>query len=274
MASINWAVFMGLEFTTHDDVEFARAPLTHVICQVRFSPVLSLLSQAGVAGFQTAVRRWYPRMEVERNADIKVGPEGFSIDQPAPIWRMLSQDGTWRVGLATEFVSLETPNYVNFDDFLERLSIVLDAVDRTVQPAPSTRVGLRKVNELRLLEGVDDATTWRRFINPTVLGLLQEETLPAALQTQWSETALSDADNQMVIRQGVRAELGLGTYVIDMDMFTERPYEVSGSEDLARLLLHYSDSMTSYFHWTLTDEAKQWLEPKPRTTKHEMRSAP
>jgi uncharacterized protein (TIGR04255 family) len=139
---------LPLTFPDHPDVVFERAPLLVVLCQVKYPPILSLLTAAGVAGFQEAIRDLYPVLQPEAGAQIELGPGGLAVSEKSPVWRMSSQDESWRVSVATDMAALEAFSYTSIDDFADRLAYVLEALRRTVRPEPSTRLGLRKVNDI------------------------------------------------------------------------------------------------------------------------------
>ena len=134
---------MALTFSKHEDVVFSRAPLLSVLCQIRFKPVLSLLSDVGVSGFQEALRFRYPILEREQNTNVAVSPQQsgpqVGIQQHAPVWRLTGgETNKYRVSIGTDFVSLDTSQYQDFGEF-ERLMFVLNALDRTIHPGEATR---------------------------------------------------------------------------------------------------------------------------------------
>jgi uncharacterized protein (TIGR04255 family) len=251
---------VALVFAEHEDVVFDHAPLVAVIAQVRFPPILSLLTPAGATGFQTLLRNDYPEFKVDQQANVAVSERLVNVERRAPIFRLRSEDDRWTVSLAADFVALETATYRDFGDFLTRLSKVLDATCRTLRPARSVRVGLRKVNEIQ------KATTnvsWRTMINPELLGVVDEPTLPATLSLALSELHFEDGTNTLVVRHGLHPERA-DVYLLDQDYSTDAPYDLYPDGDMATLLQHFSDGMTSLFHWALQREFKSTLGPQPR----------
>jgi len=254
---------VGLEFCTHRDVVFEHAPLVSVLSQIRFPPILSLMSSAGVAGFQEALRETYPIfLPAERAATVQVDSELLGVRMSAPVWKMTDADKTWTVGLAADFVSLETPQYTDIDEFLTRYDRILTVLRQTLRPADSTRIGLRKINSIRLPG--NDTAAFAEVIREELLGPLAIDRFPAAIGACFSQLDFQDDDNILTIRYGLeeRPE-GLG-FVIDMDYSTERPQEVEGRNSLTDLLRYFSEGMTSFFHWAIKDSYKPTLGPRPR----------
>jgi uncharacterized protein (TIGR04255 family) len=255
---------LALEFGQHADVVFDRAPLKTVLCQVRFPRVLALLAEAGITGFQAAVREEYPRLlEVERSASVEMTPETAKFQASAPVWRF-TDDGSWTVGLAVDFISLETPEYKDIDDFLQRFNRVLTALHRTVWPADSVRVGLRKVSAIACDEGERDTACFLGIIRPEMLGPLAVKSFPATISGNYSQLQFEEQFHHLVVRYGLQTLHERMNFVLDLDYFTEQPYKVDGGEQLAGLLRYFSDGMTSFFHWAVEDEYKATLGPRPR----------
>lgn len=256
---------MALDFGEHADVVFERAPLKTVLCQVRFPRVLALLAEAGITGFQAAVRDEYPRLlEVERSASVEMTPEVAKFQASPPVWRFTDEEANWTVGLAVDFVSLETPKYKNIDDFLQRFNRVLTALHRTVRPADSVRVGLRKVNAIAADEGERDTACFARAIRPEMLGPLGVESFPASISGSYSQLQFEEEFHHLAVRYGLQTMDERMNFVLDLDYFTEQPYKVDGGDQLAGLLRYFSDGMTSFFHWAVKDEYKATLGPRPR----------
>jgi uncharacterized protein (TIGR04255 family) len=252
-----------LDFGAHPDVVFRRAPLVVVLSQVRFAPILSLLTAAGVAGFQEALRERYPTLTPEEGGEVQLGPTGLSLSEKPPVWRLTSQDEHWRVSVATDFVALEAFKYTDAIEFAERLDEVLEAVDRTVHPPPASRVGLRKVNDLEHPE-VHAPRDWRGRIGSHLLGLLEWDRIPGDVEFAFSDVRLRDGDGgTLAIRHGVLPGAP-AKYRLDLDYFTERSLSVEAGGRLTAMLREYSDAMTGFFHLCLTEGLYDWLEPRPR----------
>ena len=255
---------MPLDFGPHPDVVYDRAPLMTVLTQIRFPPVLSLLSQVGVTGFQAALRREYPTLlPAERSANVAVTDSGVGVEATAPVWRLTNDQRNWTVGLAVDFVSLETSSYVGIDDFLLRLARVLAALRATVRPAESLRIGLRKVNAIQAPSGSDTYSLVGR-VRREMLGVLGVERFPAPIAGAFSQLVFDDGLNHLVIRYGAKPADEKLQFIIDSDYSTNQPYKVEADESMLGLLRHFSEGTTSFFHWALEDDFRQSLGPRPR----------
>lgn len=259
---------MALQFCKHEDVVFDHAPLVRVLCQIRFPPVLSLLTVAGVTGFQAGIREHYPTLlPAEPNAFIQVSRDQVGVETQPPVWRFVDQERQWTVGLAANFVSLETPTYTHIDEFLERFQHVLSVLHRTIRPATSLRIGMRKVNIIEVHGR--DSSSLTGAVRRELLGPISVEGFPALISGYFSQLVFEEEYNQLVVRHGLAAEDEDSDqeslrFVIDLDYFTERPYDVDGTDSLVDLLRHFSDGMTSFFHWSVEDDYKTNLGPRAR----------
>jgi uncharacterized protein (TIGR04255 family) len=248
----------------HDrgDVVFRKAPLIAVLCQVKFPEILSLLAPDGVLGFQEGLRDLYPRLENETNTAVQVAAGSLSVANAAPVWRMKSEDGHWEVSTAIDFVALQTDRYRDFGVFSERLRTVLRVLERTVHPDKSTRIGLRKINELSY-PSVRGARGWKGLLRPELLGLLSADDIDAPLASTFSETTFGDGDRKLAIRHGVLPDEPR-KYRLDLDYFTEERFEITPDGELIDLLTGFSRGLTSYFIWSLEEDLFVHLGPQPR----------
>ena len=255
---------MPLNFGEHADVIFDAPPLATVLCQIRFSPILSLTTSAGVAGFQESVRKAYPTMlDPERVVNIQVSETQIGGQAAAPVWKFADADGVWRVGIAVDFFSIETTDYRGITDFLRRLDFVLEAIARTVRHSSTTRVGLRKVNIVPLTEPRSQSVA--NLVRLPLQGPLTAD-LPIEPVAAVNFVQFDEEDNHLAIRYGLgQSETTPSGFILDLDYFTERPFEIAAHGSLTHLLQHFSDGMTNFFHWAMSPEYLQTLGPRPRT---------
>lgn len=255
---------MALRFPEHPDVVFRDAPLTEVLCQIRFSPILALLDKAGFAGFQEALRAEYPELESDIQAEIGVAGDAAEMKIRPRVWRMRSADERWRVSLGIDFVALESYSYSHIGDFLGRLDEVIGVLDLTVHPGRSKRIGFRKVNSITH-PSVDGAGDWPGLLKPQLVGLAPLPPFAGFLRADYSELHLADEGGGVLsIRHGVDPESSRA-YRLDLDYWTEKPHEIAPREKMRVLLREFSDSMTGFFHWCLEPEMYQHLRPFPRS---------
>lgn len=254
----------ALDFTEHEDVVFRRAPLSTVLCQIRFPTIYALLDRAGVVGLQESLRRYYPHTEEDHSVELKLDDKRADVTQRAPVWRMADDAGVWKVSAAIDFVALETPRYTDFREFRERLEFILAAVERSLRPGRSKRIGLRKVNVFEHPDVIQYAD-WAQYLKAELLGLASDESLPGELTTAYSEAQINDEEaGALTIRYGPQPE-DTSKFRLDLDYWTNQSFPVGANGDLLDRIESYSHSITSFFHWSLEPELYRYLEPAPRS---------
>lgn len=255
---------MALRFPDHDDVVFEGAPLTEVLCHIRFPPILALLQLPGVIGFQEALRREYPTFEGDQPVALSLTEETAEVRTHAPTWRMRDSGDTWQVSLGVEFVALETSAYTQFEEFSARLMEILVALERTLNPQHSTRVGIRKVNLLRHPQ-VSHPADWSGLVLDEQLGLLCHADLGNHAPRGFSELHLDDSENgTLTVRCGIPPDEP-SACALDLDYWTETRLPIVDNGEIESLVRNYSNAITGYFHWCLTDRMRDYLRPRPRS---------
>jgi uncharacterized protein (TIGR04255 family) len=125
---------------------------------------------------------------------------------------------------------------------------------------------MRKVNFLPAPID-DDTTSFVGVIRQEILGPLAVTTWPTDVVSAASQLQFSEGDDSgLVVRWGLgRDEAGTLGFILDLDYFTERPFQVDGGDSLTTTLRHFSDGMTSFFEWAILEKHKLTFEPRPRT---------
>lgn len=133
-------------------IHLPNAPLGLVVAQVRFPAVLAVDVDSGrelVAAFQERIRDSYPLMEERREVSINlVEPDFAPKTTSGQLFRFSSTDHAWQISLSRSFIALQTNNYTDRADFIDRLGVVLDALVSTIKPAVCERLGVRYSSRL------------------------------------------------------------------------------------------------------------------------------
>lgn len=230
-----------------------------------------MISDEGVAGFQEALRADYPHLSKEVDTEIQVDGQGQSVGlrQKVPVWRLSDADGedrNWQVSITVNWVALEVLAYSSFEEYKSRLGRVLAVLERTVSPSKSKRVGLRKVNHFKH-PSVRKPSDWARLLNPGLLGLTGDPVLPVEIAESFNVAEFEgDEHVRLRVMHGVPgAPDDHLKYVLDSDCYSEQPFAIAPGSVLLDALQDFSETITGFFHWALTDELREYLSPKPRT---------
>lgn len=256
---------------------YKNPPLVLTVCQVRFARVLSIGDDAFVAPFQNTVRRQFPL--VERPVELEFSLDMRPTDPQSSVarsnatrnWRFTDVNGTWALVLAQEFLTLETRQYSDFGRFLERLSFVLNALVKHIEPDLGLRIGLRYIDEIRT-PGEDP----RIAIRPELLGAMAQEEVFSRAVRSVQEIALQYPNHEgIVLRHGYFSS---GTtvqppspdlapqgpfYLLDTDVYREFPPPDSLQMDVSSICQHveeYHQAIYRVFRWALADQYVKLLE--------------
>lgn len=244
-------------------------PLALALCQVKFPILLDVTDPARVAPFQRALRADYPISQreptIEMTAVAVGGTAQFSSTGSSFQWRFSDTAQSWNVVLAQESIAIETRRYARFEDFMERLRQVLDALTEHLQPPVVTRIGLRYINEIRSSE-----LSWSQILRRELLGLLAVEELAPRVQQSLQQILLDFGDNQgAAMRHGLLPE---GTsiaplpnqqppsgpfYLVDLDVyrsFSLPDLPTMDPEGISLRVQDYHRMIYRLFRWAVTDE--------------------
>ena len=247
---------------TVQEVSLTRDPLVNIIAQVRFPAVMKIEDSAFVANFQEAIRKDYPILRPERQLGVMIGPGGVQPQDAGTVWRFETNDpDAWQVTLAPTFVSLSAKRYTRRSDLLERLTVVLHALEGWLQPSICDRIGIRYVDRVTGEQLARIST----LVRPEILGVAGDE---AALGSAQVVHALSDTlfrlDNSSQLRgrwgrlpAGATYDHGIEparepSWVLDLDHYTSQPEDF----DLATIggkAADFCDHIYTFFRWAVTD---------------------
>lgn len=192
---------------------YARSPLAEVICQLRFPTILSIGSKEP-AEFQEAIRGEYPqyaaRQEQPAPKLIGAGTPNPTVQQQPPVtnYNFISQDGKWKINLTNGFIALSTISYSQWEDFAQRLDLILAHFIRVYHPAFFQRIGLRYLNAFsRKALGMEDML-WDDLIQSPYIGILGEPDVDEKLVPKCS------LDVEMALDGGCRLKLHAGPGMI------------------------------------------------------------
>lgn len=255
-----------MPFPKSERIIFAENPLEEVVCQVRFPPILTIESDVPSA-FQESVRAKYPLYGKQSMMAMPYGPQLMPPIVPYPaVHRFSSNDNSWFVSLAADFVALTTKRYVQWEDFYERFEEILDIFRNRYDPTFYTRLGLRYKNVISRSRLALSDKRWSELLLPSIAGELcweafEESEYEAAFRQIVLKIGNTETESaKVVINHGLALapdhEL---CYVIDSDFFTEERIETNA---IREKLSYFNDESGRLFRWCITDRLRTALERK------------
>jgi uncharacterized protein (TIGR04255 family) len=237
-------------------------PLVRVIAQVRFPEVLAIEQRDFVAPFQEALRATYPVLREEQTQGVLLSAAGIAAAKPQVVWRFGDVDGHWRVSLAPEFLALETTKYMSRTDFFRRLRVVLEALDKYVEPKLNDRLGIRYIDritgtavdeieslvraEVRGIVGTVAATHVAHSITESLFELPGER--DARVLARWGKLPPGATVDPAAIEPAQEK-----SWILDLDVFSavSLPFAVDRVLADAR---RYAERIYTIFRWAVTDD--------------------
>ena len=250
---------------------YRKNPLDKVICQLRFSEILSIETNLP-AEFQEAIREEFPQYVCRKDAQPPkmVGTPGNMRMENQPQcnnYHFSSADGIWHVNLTSKFISLACHRYTRWEDFARKLDKPLAAFIKIYKPAFFERLGLRYVN-LFSRETLDlKDVPYRDLLQPCWLGPLADEEIP---ENAINRTVL---DSEFAILGGCRVKVHAGPVVVTRNGKAEPEPKFAFDQDLfmaGKIPVNYSAGSLETLHaqaypifrGAITDTLHEAMEPE------------
>lgn len=251
-------------------VIYGRNPLTQVVCQLRFPPILKI--DAEIPGeFQDRVRAEFP--DYSEKSELRVEFPGGQEQIPSEIishmlqspgkknYQFSSDDGRWRVNLTRTFVALTTNDYERWELFKDRLATPLNALTDIYSPAYFSRIGLRYVDVIKRSRLALEDVAWGELLQPFLLGLLGVPELNDHVknfENSWEVTLSDDVSMVRLITRFVIDDDGETSFMIDSDFYKTEKTDIDSAPDH----LDYLNTRAGrLIRWCITDRLHQAMEP-------------
>jgi uncharacterized protein (TIGR04255 family) len=253
---------MGIHFPEVQEIKLKKPPISEVICQVKFPPILRIEKEMPV-DYQDAIRDIYPILEVDQGMVIQVGvtpaAETPSIEKAPKIFRFKSKNGKTFTSLALDFIALSTTEYSGWNNFYNRISFIKGVFEEQFHPKFASRVGLRFINRL-------DVKNTNNLNFDDVLDMLRNDLTCIIRSDVWSEMnesysqiVLPDKKGKLVFRYGLGSEDNKPFFALDFDYYEEN------QQDFSRILNrldYYHGVIYKAFRWCLKEDSLIRFNPK------------
>lgn len=258
-----------MPFPDSPRVIYKRNPLSEVICQVRFPPILRIEAEPPVS-FQDRVRAEYPMFyEVQSEPPTATMPAEIAsiVKSMLPTrarktaYEFASEDRAWSITLSRDALALKTTAYERWENFRKHLEGPLASLNELYKPAFFSRVGLRYVNVIQQSKLELKDRPWSELLRPHIAGEFTATELAGQIEHAARELRVKLAgEGSVMIRHGIAAEESSDEqcFVIDSDFFTERRLEPQNALELLNIFNRESGRL---FRWCIQDALHRAMEP-------------
>lgn len=241
-----------------------------VIFQARFPQIIKMSNEVP-ANFQDVIRKkGFPETKVkglslppEISKSLLKGIPGEFDDE----YMFLSEDENWKVVLTKDFIALTCINYINYEEFEEKLKTILDIFYKEYEPTYFSRIGLRYQNIVNSAV-LKDCKDIKIFIPPHIAPEFKEE-IGEYVQAFEKSIQFKDANYASIVRYSMGKMSGLfgkyslndqESYVIDIDCFTdEKIREVDSVIKTSKIF--NEQYVRSIFRWSITNNLHRAMGP-------------
>ena len=144
--------------------KLANSPLSLVLCQVRFSPLMAMADY--IPQVQDRLRlNGYPVNVSTPIREFQLGP-GAPAARDRFHWEFMTKDRRSSVVISESFVVLQTTAYDDFETFMTQLNAIVSTVNEVVGGLLMQRIGLRYVDAIVPRVG----ESWRDYVSPCLHG--------------------------------------------------------------------------------------------------------
>jgi uncharacterized protein (TIGR04255 family) len=235
-------------------VRYARNFIKTAVCELRFPALLELETKPPRA-FQKEIRKTYPFYEPQI---VEMGSGSDDITRENR-YLFRSKDKQWTVSVKSFSLALETSKYVDFEDFFQRLTALLERSREMIDADFFTRVGLRYINNVPLEDGIVDGWIRAELLSPLMGGVLG---VPKSIASVVS----GEMDGGFyTLRHGRKDENApdakVQQYTLDFDYYAENVE----AKDVPARVKQFNEINFALFSWCLGDKARKLLgEGRPK----------
>lgn len=241
---------------------FTSSAIELCVVQVKYPPVPRFADVEVQGAIQEALSEEYPIYGKEPSFNIVVTPHGINQTSGGDVFRFTTLDKRWSVVVGNEAVGLETREYSEIDELIERFTAILGHVSAHLKLRHQLRFGLRYVNEFRHPQG-DRFERWRQLLNQDLLGLAAQNVLGGTIEQTVNELRTRRTDGTLLVRHGFLngttvppsgsniPSKGGPFYLLDLDYYIEAPMPFNAKP--AGRMRDYNSFMYRVFRWAVGD---------------------
>lgn len=217
-------------------------------CEFRF-PTLPNIENDAPRSFVKGIGRAFPIQDTGVNVRIGVSEEGSVSRIARGVHQFRTKDRCTTAWIRSSALGLESSRYTDFEDYLKKVSLVLESAKPVLDTDFFTRVGVRYINVFPA--DVSDLQGW---VRDSLLGPIIESEF-GALQSYWCTLQGDTEHGGYSLRYGLAKVGGLKKFTVDVDFFTE----CVDWDDNVPILHRFHDLNFRFYSWIIGKKALDYL---------------
>lgn len=269
-----------MKIKSSDRVVYSKNPLAEVICQLRFDriPEFSDSKRSDLLGRYVALGYTNCGEEHSFGFQQQFDTNGNALQAPVAMPQVrinhcTSSDGFWRISFCPEFIALTCLKYSGWDEFLNRMLIMVSEFVPHNPDLKPNRLGLRYKDVVEReaigLEGV----AWHELIQPFLLGPMAPNALndvqvpeETDIVNFMSQAQLKIDDSLLLLQSSLMSSIdgNRQAFLIDADFFIESDLEaelISDAQLLSSRLAKLHANAGALFRRGITERLHHALNP-------------
>jgi uncharacterized protein (TIGR04255 family) len=252
---------MAINFPKQPEVRLDRSPLSEVICQVKFPPILRI-GKEPPTNFQDTIRDRFPGLEIDQGVVQQLGinpaAENPVLGTLPKLYRFKAYDSKSYVGLSYDFFAFSSSNYSHWKDFVNDFSFIEQAVLAEFNPPFVSRIGLRFINRItRKNSGCKTYIELAELLREELTCLIRTDIWKEPIE-MISHIVLQDNSAKLILRYGYAKEENEPFFLLDFDYFEDSQLEF---KNLSKKIDRYHNKIYQAFRWCLKENSLIHFRP-------------
>lgn len=267
-SALKLSVYLVMPFPNKKRVKFDRNPLMEVVCQLTFlTPYAEQdFTSDKIAELHDSVKRDFPLFDIQKSTiskvDLTAGATEVKREEEAS-YEFSTLDKEWKIILTKGFITVATPAYKNWEEFIGKLyGFIGNGLNNSFPQKKLKRVGLRYKDVINRSElGLADVP-WGELLNDTVAVLHRGKLLPY-LVGENTHVILKLKDNPGLLS----AHYGLVTHhpTGEICFLFDSDFYIQGEIDYGEARQHldvFNVKSRNFFQWAILEKLFRALQPR------------
>jgi len=241
---------------------FRKNFLSDVVFRMDY-PLILDLEETIPKDFQKNIYALFPILEIQSLKGLEIKEDGTKssiINKEKKVWKFFTKSRDFEVELDSDHLAVNAKKYTNFDDFLEKINLILDAFYSIYANTVSNRLGLRYINQIVLAE--DSYFDWSRYLKSSLIGNIDFVEDKSKLRRIFQVIEIYPKEDVFLsFKSGIfnstfPAEISRKEFILDYDCYTRLNLE---KDNIIPTLQDFSNIIFDCFRDTIKPEFEELL---------------